>query len=329
MIGGIKRRLDAYLSARKVDAALRHISGPARIALADNAAGVVIFAQDAAFYLRDCLDHHFALGATHAVVIDAGSRDQTAAIAQGDARVTLLSSHCPVSEFGSKIRTAAARKVYQGGWVLFAEADEMVDPPADFVRLLDDANAQEFTAFLGQILDMAEPAGGAHLYADARQNSRYALEGLEWVPYGDPSFHLDWFTRNNPAPDPGVRMLAGGLRKLVFAEDPVLTKHVLVRNLPGIDLMSHPHCASNVAVADVTLAIRRYMFSGDWQARDRASVAAGTWAHGEDQQRLKVASAPGFKIMIPNPQAWTGTDALMRDGFLFASVRARAALGLT
>jgi glycosyltransferase involved in cell wall biosynthesis len=329
VIGGIKRRLDGFLSARKVEAALRHVSGPTHVPLADGAAGAVIFAQDAAFYLRDCLDHHFALGAAHAVVIDAGSTDQTAAIAKAEPRVTLMSSRLPVSDLGSAIRTAAARRIFQGGWVLFAEPDEMVAPPADLPRLLDYANALGFTAILGQYLDMAEPAGPlAERYADARAASRYTLQGLEWVPYGDPSFHLDWFTRDNPAPDPGVRMSAGGLRKLVFGEDPVLIKHVLVRNRPGIDLMSHPHCASNVAVADVTVAIRRYMFAGDWQARDRASVAAGLWEHGEDRKRLGVAAKPGFQVILPDPQVWSGTNALLSDGFLYASARARTALGL-
>ena len=329
MIGGIKRRLDSYLSARKVDAALTHVSGPAGVALADNAAGLVVFAHDAAFYLRDCLDHHFALGAAHAVVIDAGSSDQTTVIARADPRVTVLASRLPVSELGSAIRSSAARRVFRGGWVLFAEPDEMVDGPADLTRLLDYASRQGFTAFLGQYLDMAEPAGAlADRYADARQNSRYTLQGIEWVRYGDPAFHLDWFTRDNPAPDPGVKMSAGGLRKLVFGEDPVLMKHVLVRNLAQVDLMSHPHCASKVTVADITVAIRRYMFAGDWQARDHASVAAGTWDHGEDRKRLQVASKQGFQIIIPEPQEWTGTAALLRDGFLHASQTARSALGI-
>jgi Glycosyl transferase family 2 len=330
VIGGIKRRLDNFLSARKVDAALHHVCGPARVALNDGTAGVVIFARDAEFYLRDCLDHHFALGIAHAVVIDAGSSDQTAAIATVDPRVTLLASRLPVSELGSALRTAATRRVFQGGWVLFAEPDEMVDPPADLARLLDYADRQAFTAIIGQCLDMAEPASpAADRYAKARENSRYTLQGLEWVPYGDPSFHLDWFTRDNPAPDPGVKMAAGGLRRLVFGEDPVLTKHVLVRNISGVELMSHPHCASNVTVADITIAIRRYMFAGDWQARDRASVAAALWSHGEDRQRLEVASRQGFQITVPNPKQWTGTDALLQDGFLYASGKARAALGLT
>jgi hypothetical protein len=238
-----------------------------------------------------------------------------------------LSTTLPLMDFESALRSAAARRVLQGGWVLFAEPDELVEPPAPLGELLAYANAQGFTAILGQILDMA-PTALAASYAEARAASVYTADGLEWVPYGDPSFHLDWFTRANRVPDAGVRMLAGGLRKLVFAEDPVLTKHVLVRNLPAIELMSHPHCAGNVTVADVTIAMRRYMFAGDWQARDRASVAAGTWAHGEDRMRLETAGKPGFQITVPSSQPWTSAKTLLDQGFLYASDTARRALGL-
>jgi Glycosyl transferase family 2 len=319
MLGKIKRRIDAALSARKVATALRHVSGPQTVALQPDAAGVVILAHNAGWCLRDCLDHHFQLGAVHAVVIDAGSNDQTAAIASADARVTLLSSKLSVGDLESDIRTAAARRVFQGGWILFAEPDEKVELPAALGRMLAYANSQGFTAYLGQILDFGPAQAGV---------AQYTREALEWVPYGDPSFHLDWFTRDNRVPDAGVRMLAGGMRALTFGEDPVLSKHVLVRNLAEIGLMTHPHCASNVTVADVTVAVRRDMFAGDWQARDRASVAAGLWGHGEDTQRLRVAAEPGFAFVIPHPQRWTGTDALLRDDFLYASESARAALSI-
>lgn len=321
--------MQSYLTDRKLAAGLRHVSGPQVVALGDDDTGVVVLARNAEWYLQDCLDHHLALGARHVVVIDAGSTDQTAAIASAHADVTLLSTTLPLATYESALRTAAARRVLQGGWALFADPDEMAEPPVPLARLVAYANTGGFTAILGQILDMV-PTTAADLrtsYADARTTgSAYTTDGLEWVPYGDPSFHLDWFTRDNHVPDPGVRMLAGGMRKLVFDQDPILSKHVLVRNLAEIELMSHPHCAGNVTLADITIAVRRYMFAGDWQARDRASVAAGTWAHGEDAQRLKVAGAVGWELRVPRPQLWTGTEAVLEQGFLYASDAARNAL---
>lgn len=329
MIGGLKRRVQSYLSDRRLAAGLRHVSGPHVVALGADDTGVVVLARNAEWYLKDCIDHHLGLGARHVVVIDAGSTDQTAAIASAHADVTLLATTLPLVTFESALRTAAARRVLQGGWVLFADPDEMAEPPVPLPQLVAYANTAGYTAILGQILDMVPTigAGVRASYADARATgSTFTTFGLESVPYGDPSFHLDWFTRANHVPDPGVRMLAGGMRKLVFGQDPVLSKHVLVRNRPDIELMSHPHCAGNVTLADITIAVRRYMFAGDWQARDRATVAAGTWAHGEDAQRLNVAGAVGWELRVPQPQAWTGTEAVLEQGFLYASDAARKAL---
>ena len=329
MIGKIKRRVQSYLSRRKLAAGLRHVSGPQRIDLGPDAAGVVILAKDADGYLADCIDHHLAVGAAHVVVIDAASADGTAAIGRGHPKVTVLATDLPLALYESGLRTSAARRVFQGGWILFAEPDELVEPPAPLNRLLAYANEKGFTAVLGQILDFGPGASVADSYPTARAAASCTTEGQEWVAYGDPSFHLDWFTRLNHVTDPGVRMLAGGLRKLVFGEDPVLTKHVLVRNLAEVDLMSHPHCAGNVTVADVTIAVRRYMFAGDWQARDRASVRARTWEHGEDRKRLAVAADPGFAFVVPSPQPWAGPRILLDQGFLYASKAARSALDLT
>ncbi len=329
MIGKIKRRVQSYLSRRKLEAGLRHVRGPQSIDLAPDAAGVVILAKDADWYLADCIDHHLAVGAAHVVVIDAASTDGTAAIGRRHPNVTVLATDLPLALYESGLRTAAARRVFQGGWILFAEPDELVEPPVPLDQLLSYANTSGFTAVLGQILDFGPGASVADSYPSARAAASCTTHGQEWVAYGDPSSHLDWFTRLNRVPDRGVQMLAGGLRKLIFGEDPVLTKHVLVRNLAEVDLMSHPHCAGNVTVADITIAMRRYMFAGDWQARDRAAVSAGTWEHGEDRQRLAVAEVPGFAFAIPSPQPWTGPKTLLADGFLYASNTARASLELT
>jgi hypothetical protein len=157
----------------------------------------------------------------------------------------------------------------------------------------------------------------------------YSLAGLVWHPYHDRegiAFH--WLLKDNTCADPGVRLLSGGLRAAVFGEAPFLSKHTLVRNVPGVQAMTHPHCAGGVRVADVTVCLRHYKLAGDWRARDRASVAAATWDHAEDARRLAAAGGAAFALTAPEPRLWRGTGALLDEGFLYASPRARAALGL-
>lgn len=310
-----------------------HVHGPRRVTLAADEAGLVILARDAEWFLADCLAHHFDIGLRHVVVIDNGSTDRTAEIARGFANVTLLSCPLPAKRYEVMLRVQAAKSVFAGGWIAFADSDEMLELPAPLPRLLSYANGVGHTAILGQMLDMSPTILGqpsaAHTYAEARSDCNlYTLSGLEWVSYADPSFHIDWFLRGNRLSDPDIRMAAGGLRKLAFGEDPILTKHTIVRNRPGIEIMSHVHAASNVLVSDVTVAIRHYKFCGDWQSRDKTSVDEALWEHGEDRKRHAVASQSGFSFPVPSPKVWSGTDALLREGFLVASPQAKAALGL-
>jgi hypothetical protein len=312
---------------------MTHRSGAARVTLGPTEAGLVILARNAEWYLHDCLAHHFALGLRHVVLIDNGSNDRTVEIAAAFANVKVLSCLLPAKRHEVGLRALAARRVFAGGWVAFADTDEMLELPAPLPRLLDYANGGGHTAILGQMLDMSAATLGVSAagqsYAEARSEAAfYTLEGLEWVPYADPSFHTDWFLRSNRLSDPNVRMVAGGLRKIAFGEDPILTKHTLVRNLPGVELMSHVHAAGNVVVSDVTLAILHYKLAGDWRARDSASVSAKLWEHGEDERRLAISSRPDFRFDVPAAHRWVDANTLLREGFLYASDAARQALAI-
>lgn len=326
---GLKDRLTALRDRAAVALSLRRLHGPARVRLGPDQAGLVLLARDAAWFLPAFLDHHLALGVAHVVVVDNGSADGTVDLARRD-RVTVLQSLLPAKRHEVRLRAMAARRVLRGGWVMFADADEMADLPPDTTlpRLLAYCNGRGFTAVLGQMLDLyaPEPTPGADYPRAMAEAVRYSLHDLDRLPYGDASIGFRWYLRDNRCTDHGVRLLQGGLRRAVFGENPFLSKHTLVRNAPGIGLMTHPHCASGVSIADVTMALRHYKLAGDWAARDRATVAAATWDHAEDARRLAAAGRAGFRIDPPEPRVWRGADALLDEGFLYASPAARAAL---
>jgi hypothetical protein len=326
---GLTTRLGALRDRVAVALSLRRLHGPARVRLGEDQAGLVLLARDAAWFLPAFLDHHFGLGVAHVVVVDNGSADGTVDLARRPG-VTVLQSTLPAKRHEVRLRAMAARRVFRGGWVMFADADEMAELPLGTLpRLLAHANARGFTAVLGQMLDLyaPSPTPGADYRQAMAEATRYSLEGLDRLAYGDPAIPFRWFLRDNRCDDPGVRLLQGGLRRAVFGENPFLSKHTLVRNRPGPGLMTHPHCASGVRVADVTLLLRHYKLAGDWRARDRASVAAATWEHAEDARRLAASGRDGFAIAPPGPREWRGAAALLDEGFLYASPAARAALG--
>jgi len=332
--GAITRRLSAFRERRLVAGAFGLVHGPGRVTLQPDQAGLVVLAKDAEWFLPAFLSHHLALGVAHVVVVDNGSTDRTVEIARGYDRVTVLSNPLPAKRHEVRLRAMAAQGVYRGGWTMFADADEMAEVPGGLTPMLRYAGAQGFTAVVGQMLDLCIPGDqGAAAGLTCRHSlaacSTYTLEGLTRHPYHDRAgigFH--WFLRDNICADPGVRLLSGGLRRMVFGEDPFLSKHTLVRNVAGVQPMTHPHCASGVRVADVTLCLRHYKLAGDWRARDAASVAQATWDHAEDARRLQASGAAAFVLSPPEPRHWRGTGALLDEGFLYASGRARQTLGL-
>ncbi len=313
----------------KVRMSFKHLHGPTRVSLRSDAAGIVLLAKNVEWFLPTFLEHHRQAGIAHFVVIDNGSSDRTLEIAR-QSGITLVQSLLPVKHYEASMRAVAARCFFRGGWVIFVDADEMLETPfgAPLSALLSYCNNNGFTAVLGQMLDLYSPENSkATDYQEAiRTSSRYSLAQLDKIDYHDSSFELNWFLRANLLEDSEVKLLSGGLRREVFGEVPLLTKHSLVRNLPNISVMTHPHCASGVKVADVTLALRHYKITGDWLARDRASVESMSWLHRQDFRRVQVAEDPNFKINPIVSNEWSSTLPLFDAGFLYASQRARSAL---
>lgn len=307
----------------------KHLSGPRTVRLAPDQAGVVLLAKNAEWFLPAFLDHHLSIGAEHILILDNGSDDRTCELARRD-RVTVLQSTLPAKKNEADLRSMAAKRVFRGGWVMFANSDEMIELPlaAKLGSVLSYCNQNKFTAVLGQMLDLYAPHPTPNVnYRQAiAETTHYSVSAIEHLPYLGDAIDLSWFFRENHCSDPEVKLLRGGLRKEVFGENPVLSKHTLVRNAGRVQLMTHPHCASRVTVADLTLALRHYKLAGEWVARDRESVQAKAWDHHEDVTRLKEAEKAGFTIAPADPKVWRGVDALVEEGFLYVSPKARSAI---
>ncbi len=319
---GVKRRAQDWAARRAVISGNTVLHGPAKIELATGEVGVVALVKDAGYFLRAFLEHHQALGVRHFVLVDNGSSDDTVEIAQRFSNVTVIRNTLPAKTYEVLLRVCAARQVLQGGWVLFLDADEMFETPlaAPLPRLLGYLEAGGFTAMVTQMLDLYAPQPYGETkgwtYEDViAKADQYSLGQVESLPYHDRmQIGFSWFLDQNEG---AVALKRGGLRREVFGESCFLSKHSLVRNQRGVQLMVHPHCASGVRVADVTGLLRHYKLAGDYLGRDRASVAAGTWDHAEDAKRLAAAQGgDDFAISPALPERYQGPAALAARGFL-------------
>lgn len=333
--GGLLRRSTGLVDRVRLKASTRLLHGPARIHLRDDQVMVVALVRDAAYFIEPFLDHHFSLGVAHVLVVDNGSVDATVEVARAHERVTVLQNRMPAKRYETVLRRQLACSVAGGGWLLFADADELVEPPAPLADLTRYCGSRGFTALLGQMLDRfsdlpyGELRGLSYRQAIAAMNL-YSLKQVESLDYDDPvALPFGGFMEGNTISDPRGRLKRGGIRQELFGETPFLTKHSLVRNQPGLVSMSHPHCASGVAVGDVSLLLHHYKLAGDWIGRERRTLEGGHWAHGEGAQRLaSVVDRLGsdMRLAPSEPRSWRGIAALQDEGFLYASDAFRAEL---
>jgi glycosyltransferase involved in cell wall biosynthesis len=321
MTGALRRRWGAFAARQMAQRRMVLLHGPGHVKLAQGEVALVALVRDAAYFLPEFLAHHQRLGVRHVVLVDNGSVDDTVVIAKRFANVTVLRNTLPAKRYEVLLRACAAGRV-RGGWTLFADADEMFETPlgASLARLIAYLNAQGCTAMVAQMLDLFSdrPYGVGRNWTYAQvlaRVDRYSLGAVTSVPYHDrKTIGFNWFLQENQG---DVALKLGGLRREVFGEACFLSKHSLVRNVAGVEPMVHPHCARGVRVADVTGLLRHYKLAGDYLARDRASVAAGTWDHAENAKRLAAAvGGDAFVISPANPKVYAGTDALARQGFL-------------
>ena len=308
---------------------VRHLHGAPLAGDDPDAVVVVALVRNGAYYLDAFLRHYRGLGAAQFVFCDNGSTDETLDRVRAEPDTVLLQSTLRWGEVENLFRRHAAETFAAGRWCLFADMDEIFDfPGADRIGLRGLAaylRSNGYTALVAQMLEMfpdaplSEMAGLSYDQALARF-THYDLRRIEARAYHDPTLDFAWFLRDNTIGSDAIQVMFGGVRKRVFDEDCCLTKHPLIRvdgqTVPGL----HPHCAANVACADMTALIRHYKFAGDPVARDRDTLARGAIAHGEDRKRLeRFSDRPELTLWSDAARRFDGLDSLADQGFLVRS----------
>lgn len=328
-----KLRFVSTQNAKKVRVkrASKHLSGPARVKLADADVALVCMIKDGGFYLETLIEHHRRIGVRHFLFIDNGSMDGSTDMLAAHPDVTVVSNHLPVAEYECHLRAQIARQVFSGGWFLFVDSDELSEMAHGEDRGIsaytEYCNTHGYDIVVGQVLDMfsSQPLSetAAWSYGSCiSEFNQFSLRDVEEFDYHDQENNgHSWFLCTNSISNHDIKIKYGGIRREVFGEYCGLTVHRLVKNSPSIGLYAHPHSSTNAHCADFTMLIRHYKFAGPFLARERRQVEKGVWQHGEDQQRLNVIGATDFIITGREEQEFEGTEPLVSNGFLACSER--------
>lgn len=322
----IQKRLSSALHSARFHASLRHLYGPRQRATAPDEVVLIALVRDGAYYLDAFFKHYRRLGVAHFVFLDTGSQDDTLAQLRQQAGVSILQSTLPWGAYENSFRNYAAKRFARDRWCLIADMDEVFDfDGSDRIGLQGLTGYLAANGYNGLMAQMLEMFPKARLrdcatlsYAQAlAQFDHYDISTIDAHDYHSAETGLAYFLRQNQAATPLPQVLFGGIRGKVFGERCCLTKHPLVYIGDGVAPALHPHASTGLRLAPMTALIKHYKFANDSLARDRASVAGGMIAHGEDRQRLQVlAASPDLSLWSKEAQRFDGISPLQAQGFL-------------
>ncbi|MFC4216960.1 glycosyltransferase family 2 protein [Pseudophaeobacter arcticus] len=324
----ITKRLGSALHRARFFASLRHLHGPKqRIAAADEVV-LVALVRDGAYYLDGFFDHYRRLGVAHFVFFDNGSREGTLDRLRQQPGVSILQSTLPWGDYENDFRSYAAKRYATDRWCLIADMDEIFDfegrAEIGLRGLTGFLTDQGYTGLMAQMLEMFPKAPlstvAALPYLQVLQQFDHCdISSVTAYDYQSPATGLGYFLHQNKITPPAPQLLFGGIRGKVFGESCCLTKHPLIYVGAGVTPAVHPHASTGLRLAPMSALIKHYKFANDALARDRASVAAASIAHGEDRQRLAVLQhSPDISLWSPQAQRAPALATLQQQGFLQA-----------
>lgn len=324
----IKKRLTSVLHRARFHASLRHLHGPKhRIASPDEVV-LVALVRDGGYYLDCFFDHYRRLGVAHFVFLDNGSHDDTLDRLRQQPGVSILQSTLPWGDYENDFRSYAANRYAADRWCLIADMDEIFDfegsAQIGLEGLTRYLGTRGYTGLMAQMLEMFPKAPlrdtAALPYSQAlEQFDQCDISSVTAHDYTSPGSGLGYFLRQNTTTQPSPQVLFGGIRGKVFGENCCLSKHPLIFVGSGVAPANHPHASTGLNLAPMSALIKHYKFANDALARDQASVAAASIAHGEDRQRLSVlAQTPDLSLWSPQAQHFPGIKALQQQGFLLS-----------
>jgi hypothetical protein len=326
----ISPRLGRIVREARVRRSVTHLFGPKNIRLPANEAVVTCVVRNGEFYLDAFIAHYTRMGFRHIFILDNGSTDRTVSMARSYGNVSVCQSNLAIDGNQALLKRYLALHSSSGGWCLDADIDEFFDyPDSDAVPLgqfLSYLNTKRYTVVMTQLLDMFSDQP-LELLAQGKQGCLkatypyYDISEVTQTAYLGSSLAAQYANKNT-LPAENIALCWGGLRKTLYGNNCLLTKHSLFRVSNTIDLFPHVHFVNGANIADVSCLMLHYKLTTDalataYQNADRFVANSATYKAFIDF--LTRQSSSGYQIKCDTAAEYRKADELAERGFLFVS----------
>ena len=321
-----------------VPVSVTRISGPKTVPLSRRDAVVTCVVKNGEFYIKSFIEHYSRLGFRHIFFMDNGSNDETVSIAQRYANVSICQSTLPIDTYQPLFKKYLAQSSAQGGWCLDADIDELFDYPSSDVISLGDfleyLNRRQYTAVLTQLLDMFSdcPLSSSTVHQSERLSDAYGYYDISDVtktPYRIAELGATYGSKNRVS-NPETALYFGGIRKTLYGNNCLLTKHSLFRPEKQLELFPHVHFVDGAGLADVSCVMMHYKLTNKvrevtLQNKDGFVGISKTYEQFIDF----LTNNPGYQIKQHTAVKFKSVGHLVNSGFLFVSDEYREYVGTT
>ena len=321
------------LRERYVAARVCQIYGPKKVRLSPNEGIVTCVVKNGDFYLEAFVDHYTRKGFKHIFFLDNGSTDHTIELAKKYENVSVCQSGLPIQAFQRVFKKYLAETSGEGGWVLDVDIDEFFDYPFSDVLglagLLNYLNDHDYTAVMTQMLDMFSDQPLSYLAQRKSEDLRsiyryYDILNIGKRPYCGSEL-VDIHGAGNQVPTKSLELYYGGIRKTLYGNNCLLTKHSLFRLGHKVEPFLHVHFVNNARLADITCALLHYKLTSNaietaLQNKEHFSTNSKGYSDFIDV----LTSHADYMVKRDTAEEFRSVNQLLDNDFLFVSDRYRA-----